>query len=73
MEAEKFSFMSQPFMVSALQELIDEWQSINELSFNYNTAETLVWCGVADRQLEQLVGPGDIPCGTRFYYRKIQE
>ena len=73
MTPEKFEVLSQAFMMKALTELSDSWTPLKELSFDYNTYETLVWLGVVERQLEQLIGPGGIPCGTRFYYRKRKD
>jgi hypothetical protein len=71
MTPEKIETLSQKFMMEALKELTVDFTLLSELSFDWNTYETLVWCGVAERELEQLIGPGETPCGTRFYYRLV--
>lgn len=70
MTPDKIVTLSQAFIIAALNQLDTTWTPLRELSFDYNTYETLCWLDVADRQLEQLIGPGEIPCGTRFYYKK---
>lgn len=73
MTPEKIEILTQDFVMEALQELNAEWAPLRELPYDYNIYETLVWCGVAERELEQLIGPGEIPCGTQFYYRLAQD